>query len=208
MHSIRPTRKALTALPRESFPDPAMYDVAMSGNEPRIVDELRLDALEHPVLADARKQIEQDKLSTHQTSSHAADRSSWRGAFTRLDTGWCLAHVERHDEFNSRAAAALTKARSNKWIPNGLDLDVLDAENADLALKQWQTAVLRAFVDAISSAAVSSGSPVTHPVPGKPDLPVEMRTERLRRALLSAALSGHLTGCGSDFSYREEVIGA
>jgi hypothetical protein len=188
VHRIRPTIKALSGLPRESFDDPTMLDIATSSDERKIVNHLRLASLGHPLLDDARKQIAQSKLSTHRSASSAAGRSiyearqrdgaGWRGAFTRIDDCWWLVHVDRHDEFNSRVGESLKQGRSDQWMPNDLDWEVLDAENADAALEEWRIAVIHGFVEAIATAAANSGKPVVSQVPAKLDLPGERTTDK------------------------------
>lgn len=178
---VRPTIKAIQGLPRESFIDPTMFDVASTHDEAKMLEQLRLFDLVHPLLVDASRQVATTKLSTHQSCTSAADRpvyearqtdgAAWRGAFIRDGDNWWLVYSDKHDKFNSRAKKFLKRSRSAEWMPSDQDYDVLDAENGDLALRQWRTTILRTLVEAICEASTQTGTPSSRAVPGKPDLP-------------------------------------
>lgn len=135
----------------------------------RILTQLQLGDLTHPLLDDARRGFSRGELTTHRSSTakfgqpvyEVRDRAgaAWRGAVVCLQetpgTAW-LVFVDKHDEFHTAAA---TFFASTGTLLKSLDKQLWTRETARAVLTAQRLGALRAvltcFTDALASGARS-----------------------------------------------------
>lgn len=154
----------------------------------RQLRSLRLDALDLPLLRDARSRLGAGLPDPHRACSQALgfpvyevrDRAGagWRGAII-VDKGspW-LVYADSHDKFHSRAPSALkTLHNANKLAPTSIDLRLKAADDNDSLDRQQQLALLDAMLVALGDA-----------VAARADTSVDMSATRVPEALLSIGI--------------------
>lgn len=164
---VRPTLRALKLLPAGAPAVAAALSVLDrartapdDATKRAVLDELRLDQLQHRLLNDVRTLLEQGGMpDVHATSTKAAGRTvyearsrtgaAWRGAFV-IDGGtWWLVYASPHDRFHSTAADYIKKA---DWPPTRLDKDLAAHDLEQIRQSQRRVATLTTILDALGSA--------------------------------------------------------
>lgn len=163
MHEIRPTIKVIKSLPRDSFPDPTVWDHVRA----KAWTELILSGLQHPLLDDARKQLRSGLPDKHRHHSKVArqnvyevrDRASgWRGAVIFDDAGdpW-LVYADEHDRFNSSTNRTFAET---DYLPTPAEYKLRAGEEKILHYRHWSTEILL-HVCHLLTAALRSGQAET-----------------------------------------------
>ena len=174
----RPTLRALAMLPDDTFDVASARSAlarAKATSDPAerldILTGLRLDDLDHPLLADARARFaDGGKPDVHKSGTKAAGSpiyevrdpqgAGWRGAVSiEHAIGW-LVFADRHDRFHATVAAYLSKATA-QWRPGELDRQLADREAAARRLDRWKCETLSAFLDLLGNAALTGPSSST-----------------------------------------------
>lgn len=191
MRDVRPTFRVLAMLPLDDFGDTSAQGAierAKAVKDPearkRILNEITLEGLTHPLLDDARQRLNTGKPDRHEAATREFGRTvyevrsrtgaAWRGAVILDDAGdpW-LVYAERHNQFHTRVGPALRKdkakdAPKNLLEPSVLDYDVRNLEDERAAELQLELDLIGQLLEGLKEA-VESRALVTKVSPEDPD---------------------------------------
>lgn len=188
MGGVRPTLRVIRQLPRDTFTDPATFDLvarlrgASKGDRERMFGDIRLYDLHHPLLEDYHRHVDRGTLPDRHKASTTARSSvghtgrvyevrsrtgaAWRGAVIIDQDGqpW-LVFADRHDRFHASAAAFFKQDPAN-YLPTKVDRLLRDAEDQLLQEREHEVSCLRQLVHALAECAADGGGERTMTVTG------------------------------------------
>lgn len=153
----RPTLRFLRLLPRESFPEPG----ALQAIENREWSQVRIDSIEHPLIADAIRRFAQGLPDRHQEASKQLGRAvfevrsrtgaAWRGAAVLDEHGdpW-LVWAAPHDKFHAQVCDVLKNL--DRWMPTAAEYKLRDRDAEANRLSVWHKETITFFCQAVAEA--------------------------------------------------------
>lgn len=179
MICVRPTLRALRDLPDSQLP-PSVVEVLQRAQREgdretkyRILSELDLCLLDHPLLDKARTMVTAGRLDKHESSSDALGKpvyevrlpggAAWRGALIRDGSTYWLVHVDTHDEFHKSAAKRIG---DGAVMPTTLDRNLHERERTRRGVNTERIDAIGVILQSLSNAIEAGHSSSEVLVPG------------------------------------------
>ena len=174
MPVIRPTLRVMSQLPRESFPDPTMFDevkklksLPLEARQAAL-KRITLDDIDHGLVNDARSYLAAGITPDLHKSSTASRKepvyevrnrqgAAWRGAVIIDQNGdWWLVYAERHDHFHANAAKFFGSNASD-YLPSNIDEKLKEWDRIRRQELEEDKTILLSFSQALEQAIKSPG---------------------------------------------------